>query len=280
VAHAERHRTRWAFRTLTTPPIITLTTDFGTADTFVGQMKGVILGIAPHARIVDITHQVPAHNVVAGTVTLESMLGAFPADAIHVAVVDPGVGTPRLAIAMRTNGGIFVGPDNGLFSAVLQRTHLRECVSLTDPTFLRRRVGDTFHGRDVFAPAAAHLAQGVDLARLGPKVDEPVTLEVPEAQKRNDRLHGCVLASDGFGNLVTSVRTGMLPPDEAHRRRLEIETGNVRILGVARTFADVEPGRPVAYPGSGGRLEIGIRNGNAAAELIIEPAAEVVVHGL
>lgn len=250
------------------PNIITLTTDFGTADTFVGQMKGSILTIAPDARIVDVTHEVPVHDMLAGAIALESVIDVFASGTIHVAVVDPGVGTPRHAIGIETDDYLWIGPDNGVFTAVLARCPLKRAVALTNADYHRAEVSATFHGRDIFAPAAAHLAKGVPLAELGDPIDDPVLLDLPKPQFDGDNLIAHVLCADRFGNLVTDLTAdhffselGQGSEDQVH-----IQIGSIAIQGVRRTFGGVEPGEPVAYLGSGGRLEIAVRNGSAARQ--------------
>jgi S-adenosylmethionine hydrolase len=240
-------------------------------------MKGVILDLAPEARIVDLTHELPPQDVLAAALALESVLGVFPSRAIHLAVVDPGVGTTRHAVAMRTDQGFFVGPDNGLFTAVIEAAGSRCCVALNNKAFHRRPVSHTFHGRDVFAPVAAHMACGAALEDMGTPLDQPMTLSIPAATVDDKGISACVLAADRFGNITTNVKGKTLEAWRRGRGDVLVEVADRTIPGISRTFADVEPGDPVAYMGSTGRLEIAIRNGHAVSELRIEPRARVVV---
>lgn len=249
--------------------LITLTTDFGLVDTYVGAMKGVILNIAPDAAIVDICHEIPPQDVMAGALALESAAGYFPEGTLHVAVVDPGVGGERAAVAVEARRYTYVGPDNGLFTLILRRDPVLRAVRLTNPAYRRHPVSATFHGRDVFAPAAAYLAQGVRLEELGEPVGALVSLNIPEPAESGGELTGQVLHVDRFGNLVTSVtadtwgrRSGGLDPSA-----VRVQVGGVGVGPIRSTYVDVAPGEPVAYFGSGGRLEIGVRNGSAAATL-------------
>ncbi|MEX2387438.1 MAG: SAM-dependent chlorinase/fluorinase, partial [Phycisphaeraceae bacterium] len=186
-------------------PLLTLLTDFGHTDTYVGQMKGVIAGIAPQATAIDLIHVVPPQQVLVAAVMLEAAVEAFAAQTIHVAVVDPGVGGARRAVAVRTEKGVFVGPDNGLFTAVLERWPAVEAVALTNRQYQRDTVSATFHGRDIFAPAAAHLAAGVPMHDLGDSVDPAtlVQLNLPQPTPTDHGMTLHVLWIDHFGNLIT-----------------------------------------------------------------------------
>ncbi len=259
-------------------PIITLITDFGTSDTYVAQMKGVILGIAPEATIVDITHEVPPQNVLAGALALEAAYAAFPPGTIHVGVVDPGVGSARWAIAVETQRYRWVGPDNGLFTLALAREKPRRVVVLDNQRFHRTPVSPTFHGRDIFAPAAAHLARGATLTELGPTLDGKLTpLHLPEPQDSGDALLIHVLTADCFGNLITDLTAARLNDWLAGRpaEQIVITVGPTTIHGLSRTFADVETGKPLAFIGSGGRLEVAVREENVAGALSIGAASAI-----
>lgn len=249
--------------------MITLTTDFGTSDTYVAQMKGVIAGIAPDARIVDATHGIPAQDVLAGAIALDSLVDAFPGGTIHVAVVDPSVGSRRAAVAVRTERFTLVGPDNGLFTLVLDRHPPTAIVQLTHPDYHRLPVSPTFHGRDVFAPAAAHLANGVPIHQLGVAVTTLVNLNVPQADETPQGLIAVVLTTDHFGNLTTNLTRSQY---DGWLVRSGSDGANVYIKGraigpIMHTFADVEPGDPVAYFGGSGRLELAVRHGSAHCAL-------------
>lgn len=267
------------------PPIITLTTDFGLADPYVAAMKGVILSLNPPATIVDVSHAVRPQRVEQGAFLLETACPYFPPGAIHLAVVDPGVGTPRRAIALQTPGAAFVGPDNGVLSAALPddvrgrageagaRVRLPEDVrgmALTEPRYHRQPVSDTFHGRDIFAAAAAHLSLGVTLSELGEAIEEAFALPPFRARRQADgSLAGRVIHVDIFGNLITDVRG-----EDLASRRLTVTIGGRRIAGVQRTYAGGQG--LAAIVGSTGFLEIALPGGSAAAELgadVGEPVA-------
>ena len=244
-------------------PIITLTTDFGTRDPFVGAMKGVILGIAPGARLVDLTHEIAPHDVLEGALALEAAAGFFPPGTVHLAVVDPGVGGSRRPLAVAAQGQFFVGPDNGLFSFALAGQGW-SAVCLEAAAYRPPRVSRTFHGRDVFAPAAAHLALGTPLPNFGRAVTDPVLIPWPTARRQGDGLVGEVVHADRFGNLVTSVRAAdleALGPAEA----LVVELEGEEVGSIVGCFADIPAGGAGALVGGSDRLEIAVREGSAAA---------------
>jgi S-adenosylmethionine hydrolase len=245
-------------------PIITLLSDFGTADAYVAAMKGVILGIAPEARLVDVTHAVPPQDVFAGALALRAAAPWFPAGTVHLAVVDPGVGTAREPIVIETATARFVGPNNGLLTLAARppwRVYVCEA-----PAFRLPDTSATFHGRDVFAPAAAFLAGGAPAAAFGRPLEEErcVRLRLPEPRREGPALVGEVIHVDGFGNLVTSIRAEHLGSAGAGSR---IEAGGEVIMGLSRTYGEAAPGALVALVGSSELLEIAVRDGSAAARL-------------
>lgn len=254
--------------------IITLTTDFGSKDVYVGVMKGVILGIAPDAVIVDISHSVRPQNVRQAGFLLASATPYFPPNTIHIVVVDPGVGTERRAIAVQTQRAWYVAPDNGVLSFVLNRESALRIVNLTNARYWLPTVSATFHGRDVFAPVAAHLARGVSVDDLGEPVDEIVTLPLSQPTRRADgSIVGHVLHIDQFGNCVTDIPAEML----AATPHVDVEVAGCRIRGLVPTYAMVAPGAPVVLIGSVGYLEIAVREGSAACQMGIEVGEQVVV---
>lgn len=276
------------------PPLITLTTDFGLIDTYVGVMKGVILGIAPQARLVDLTHDIAPQNVLEASVCLEAAIDYFPEGTIHLVVVDPGVGTERAAIVVQTETCRFVAPDNGVLTLPLRRRPAQRVVQLgaAAQPYFRQPVSATFHGRDVFAPIAAHLAAGVPLDALGDPIspESLTTLPLPEPRAERTaarafvlRLH--ILYTDRFGNLITDLTHARwaawqeeLGGSKADLSgQVAVQAGDRRWQGIARTFADVADGSPLAYWGSAGRLEIAIRNGNAAWTLRPDPEEELLL---
>lgn len=243
-------------------PIVTFTTDFGLADGWAAAMKGVVLGIAPDAVLVDITHAVPPQDVRTGAFVLGTTYAAFPPGTIHVAVVDPGVGTARRALALEVDGHRFVGPDNGLFTLPLRRaaeqgTPVRAVV-LDRPAYHRAAVSATFHGRDIFAPVAGHLAAGVPLEEVGSPADGPPLVQLP---LRTGSRRGEVLHVDRFGNLITSLE----PPVGPGWVRLPGAGAAAAALPLVRTFGDVTPGEAAALVGSAGLVEVVVNQGSAAA---------------
>lgn len=242
--------------------IITLTTDFGTADGFVGAMKGVILGLAPEATIVDVTHDIPPHDIQAGTFALETAVPHFPRDTIHVAVVDPGVGSERAALLVETAQGRFLAPDNGLLTSVAPETRETRLFSLDKPEFWRPQVSATFHGRDIFAPVAAHLARGDRSAALGTPLSRMVRLPWPRPRRRGRAIHGEVLHVDRFGNLITNVRREDLG---AGSQDLRFCLRDLEIRGITPNYAAGDGVMVVVN--SGGRIEIALPRASAARTL-------------
>lgn len=245
--------------------IITLTTDFGSADWFVGTMKGVIAGVAPKANVVDITHGISAGDVRGGAFALAASCRFFPKNTVHVAVVDPGVGSERAAIAVETDNFFFVGPDNGVLSWALQQERVRSIRRLENERYFLHPVSQTFHGRDVFAPVAAHLCRGVDLRKLGPEHPEMIRLPWPEATRGKAGLRGEVVYIDHFGNAITNVRASRLHVGRGDRIYISLKQRRRCIL--ADSYQTVPLRAPVAVFGSGGLLEIAVNGGNAALQL-------------
>jgi S-adenosyl-L-methionine hydrolase (adenosine-forming) len=257
--------------------IITLTTDFGTRDAYVAEMKGVMLEIAATAgrplHLVDVTHEVAAHDVTEGALALDAAAPYFPSGSIHLAVVDPGVGTDRRGLAIQTERATLVGPDNGLFTPFLDGTTPWLAYELRAPEFRLPSVSRTFHGRDVFAPAAAHLATGVAPERFGPRILDPILLSWPTVRAVAGAVAGAVLHVDRFGNLVTSIRAETL---EELGRAARIRLGG-RLLPLVGTYGDLGPGQAGALVGSSGRLEVAVREGSAAARFKARRGTPVVV---
>ncbi len=245
--------------------IITLTTDFGEQDPYVGAMKGVILGITSRVVLVDITHQVPPQNVREGAYILASVTPYFPDNTIHVVVVDPGVGTARRPLAIRTERAYYVVPDNGLITPVLRRERVEEIVHLNNDTYWLPKVSHTFHGRDIFAPVAAYIARGVPLYALGTplKEEEIVHLEWPDARALPDgSIEGMVVHVDHFGNIVTNIPAEML---DGAPESWVFQVNEHRLRGLKQAYAEVAVGEALALIGSNNTLEFAIREGNAAA---------------
>ena len=247
------------------PGLITLTTDFGLRDPLVGIMKGVLLSICPSARLVDLTHEVPPQDILAGGLALEAATPFFPPGTVHLAVVDPGVGSARRAIAVRAGGYYLVGPDNGLFTFALEGAGWT-AVSVTAPEYRLAEVSRTFHGRDVFAPAAAYLAAGVPLERLGPAVSDPERLHRPGCRLEGGELVGEVLDADRFGNLITSIPAARLT-ELPGPGGVALEVAGRRLRGPVGAYAEGGDGEPAVIVGSTGRLEIFVRAGSARDNL-------------
>jgi len=260
-----------------TPRIITLTTDFGLADHYVGSMKGVILARCRTAQIVDITHQIPAFSIYAGAYALAQAAPCFPADTINVSVIDPGVGTERRAVAVKALGQIFISPDNGLLTLITRMDPSFEAHEITRTDLMRPNPSSTFHGRDIFAPVAAAVAeQNLVVADLGPAVTALQLLPDMEAREARPGLwHGRILSVDSFGNAITNFRA-----DAAGRvasKPFELAGETFKISDFRPTFGAAEPALGFAYRGSSGFLEIGINQGNAARQFGISPGDRVIL---
>lgn len=247
------------------PPLVTFLSDFGLADTYTAQVKAAVLSRCPPATVVDLTHQVPAQNIRAGAFLLWSAVEAFPPGTIHLAVVDPGVGSSRRGVAVRSKGGhFFVGPDNGLLVPALERTGGAEAsLELDRNEFWRANVCPTFHGRDVFGPVAGHLASGVPLESLGgpiPELSQPFVLPLPRSE--DGVVHGDVLHIDTYGNVITNVTPDLLP------RRFRVKLNGSEVCpGPSHHFEEVARGQIAALVGSLGLLELFLRDGSAATTL-------------
>jgi S-adenosylmethionine hydrolase len=259
--------------------IVTLLSDFGLRDHYVSVMKGVMLGLNPDLTFIDISHQVPAQDIQSGAFILGQAYPWFPADTIHLAVVDPGVGTARKAIVVYAAAQFFVGPDNGLFTWILNREESFTVYEISADHFFRKPVSSTFHGRDVFAPVVGWISRNTPLQQLGPVMDNPVRLKLPALTRVRDALiQATVLAVDGFGNLVTNLRAEDLPVYSAPgTRSCKMLICQKEITAFHRTFGEGAPGELFVVPGSSEYLEIVMRNGSAAATLNAAPGALIGV---
>ena len=263
-------------------PILTLTTDFGTKDGFVGTLKGVIWNICPAAQIADISHEISPQNVLAGAVTLWRAFPFFPPGTVHVAVVDPGVGTSRRPIAAHLGGHTFVGPDNGLFTPMIEDAENSgfqvEIVHLTNEKYFLPDVSRTFHGRDIFAPVAAHLANGIPLADLGPAITDPVRLTMPKPEKTAHGWRAHVTVIDVFGNCTTDLQATALTEHE----RVSFHLRGCEVRGLVASYGFKQSSELVALVDSENYVEIAIVNGSAAKTLgvqvgdVVEVLSEVV----
>jgi hypothetical protein len=256
--------------------IITLTTDFGSGSPYVAAMKGVILGINPAVRLVDISHEVGPQNVQNGAVLLAEAAPWFPAGAIHVAVVDPGVGTQRKLIYARIGDGQYLAPDNGLLSLLAKRHHPARIIELANADVWLPDVSHTFHGRDILAPVAAQLSLGLEPERLGPAIHEMLMLDWPEPRRSDNRIEGAVQWIDRFGNLITNIGARLLHESENHSA-VRIQCAGREIVGMVRAYGQCNRGELTALVGSSGYLEIAVVDGSAAQLLKAQVGVPVVV---
>jgi len=258
-----------------TPRIISLLTDFGTQDGFVGILKGVILGINPSVSIVDLSHEVQPQDILMGALILRSAIAFFPPGTIHVAVVDPGVGSTRRPIIVETATALLVGPDNGLLSVAAPPESVQRVIYLTKSRYFLPHVSHTFHGRDIFAPVAAHLSRGVFPEDFGPVGTTMERLALPVVAHTPHQITGSVIALDRFGNIVTNITAADLLPFPMES--LSVSIGPVQIHGLASTYASVPVGAVTALLNSWGMLEIAVRNGSAAQQLGVPRGSAVVI---
>ena len=257
--------------------VVTLTTDFGSGDHEAGVLKGVIWSIAPHAKIADLTHDIPAHNILDAALLLGRVVPYFPDGTIHVAVIDPGVGTSRRAISARFGTQYFVGPDNGLVSLLLARAEEKDLptnvIQLDRQEFWLPEVSNVFHGRDIFAPVAGHLAAGVPFEELGTLIDDPIRLDIPTASRTMHGWIGQVIHIDHFGNLGTNLTSQHLQD----QKEVVIKVKGAQIDGLVSTFGNKPAGSLIALLDSSGSLAISVVNGSAAHNLQVTVGDEIVV---
>ena len=246
--------------------VITLSTDFGLDDPYVGVMKGVILGINPRVQLVDLTHALSHHLLLEAAFILNTAYPYFPKGTIHLAVVDPGVGGERRLIAIQAKDAVWVGPDNGLFTLVLKNRPEATIVHLNHTGFFLKTVSSTFHGRDILAPAAAHLSLGVPINEIGETISDPLLLNISEPEIKDNRLVGRVIWSDHFGNLVTNISREELLPFLSGSG-LNIILGSHTVTEIHQTYSQGRPGQLMALIGSSGYLEIACNLGSAAEKM-------------
>jgi S-adenosylmethionine hydrolase len=256
--------------------IVTLITDFGTKGEYSGAMKGAILRVNPRCQIIDITHEIEPQNIRQAAWVLEASYPYYPPGTIHVVVVDPGVGMARRAVVLHKEGYTFVGPDNGVFSRVLDKGGRISAYEITKRKIFLSPLSDTFHGRDIFAPAAGHLSIGLEPRFLGPRARDLTTIEWPIPRLSRGRLRGVILWADSFGNLITNVSRKEHGP-ELERRRLLIKGKGWRIERICRTYGESLPGQPLALFGSGGSLELSVNRGNALNTLGLNPGDPIII---
>lgn len=260
-------------------PIITLLSDFGTKDSYVGQMKGVILSICPNATIVDISHEIEKFNVRAGAFVLASAVSCFPRGTIHLAVVDPGVGMERRAIIIKSKSSIFVGPDNGILVPAAEREGIEHVYQIRNERYILPKVSRTFHGRDVFAPVAAFLANGVRPREIGPEIKDYKRPSFTRPKVVKGNFTGEILYIDGFGNIITNASTSLL-------EKMEVKEGDLlkikmertaKVVRFCRAYGEVPKHELLAIIGSSDFLEISINQGNAAEFFNVRPGNKLWV---
>jgi S-adenosylmethionine hydrolase len=255
--------------------LITLTTDFGYRDAFAGVMKGVIAGINPHVQVIDLTHGIPPHDVMAGALSLRHSASYFPRGTIHVAVVDPGVGSERRAILIESSGSYFIGPDNGMVSLALNEGKPDHIVQLTNSHYHLKPTGTTFHGRDIFAPVAAHLSLGVPVTAFGARLSSFVKLGTPGVAREQSRLTGEIIYIDGYGNLFTNITEHDLTGLPS--RKLNVAVGSTTLQGLAASYDSVQAKGLAAVLNSWGMLEIAAYKGDARQECNAKIGDKIIV---
>ncbi len=266
---------------LTQRPIVTLLTDFGTTDGFIGVMKGVMLQIAPDIHFVDISHELPSFSIESAAFLNAWSYGYFPPGALHLCVVDPGVGSSRRALVVETQGHTFIAPDNGLLTPVLTLSGDKIIVSAAKPEYWLSKISNTFHGRDVFAPLAAHVARGAAITALGEEISDPVLVHTPPPVFTPERIECRIQYIDHFGNLVTNLtqpRFDQWTQQNGYdKRRVVIQSGDVVINGISETYSSQNPGELTAVFDGYDCLEIAVTQGNAAKHLQINIGQKVVI---
>jgi hypothetical protein len=256
-------------------PLITFTTDFGVRDPYAAAMKGAALARCPEATLLDLTHDIGARDILEAALFIAESAPYYPPDSIHVIVVDPGVGSERFPVVAAAGGRFFVCPDNGVLTLHLREYPLEAAHVIANPSFMRAKPSATFHGRDIFAPAAAALANGAALEEFGPRVDAPVLIVLPEPRTdEHGLIHGEVIRVDRFGNAITNIHNTLLQPAARYR----VHAAAVSIPAVVRTYAEGAHGVPLALIGGAQRLEIALRDDSAATRLGIVPGDPVTVY--
>ncbi len=250
-------------RVLRKDQIVSLLTDFGSKDSYVGTMKGVILGICPSITLVDLSHEVEKHDVLQGAFLLSQASPYFPEGSIHLAVVDPGVGTARRRIIVQGSRCIYIGPDNGILSLAAKREGVIKIFEIDNEKFMFPHPSRTFEGRDIFAPAAAYLAKGIDVDEFGTEIHSLTSLSIAEPERRGGELHGEVIYIDGFGNMIMNIPEDILG-EITYGTSVEVTIGRVsRIVPFCRTYSEALADSPLLTLGSSGLLEVAVNSGSA-----------------
>ena len=259
------------------PPIVTMTTDFGLSDAYVGQVKGVILSGCPEVSLIDLTHDIPPHNIAMAAQTLASSVEYFPARTIHLAVVDPGVGTDRRALVAVAGDHLFICPDNGLLTPILDRFPKAKVRRAINRDIFRKQVSPTFHGRDVFAPIAGFLAAGGAVGDVGPLIDDPIRLDLAEPRIKHSQIRGHIIHIDRFGNLISNISADKVlnsPRTGAPRFELAGQSLN----GLHLTYAEAEPGEPLMLVGGFDLVEAAVNRGRADQFFDSQVGDEIIVY--
>jgi len=255
--------------------IIALYTDFGYAGWFAGLMKGVILGIAPSAVIIDVTHSIESFDILEAAFVLEWSYSYFPEGTIHLTITDPGVGGKRRAVIVKSGGHFFVAPDNGTLSKIFEADPDAQTYCVSNDLYFLPQVSSTFHGRDIFAPVSAHLANGTSIEQIGHRIYDPVILNNLNPLKlADDAVEGEIITIDKFGNLITNIRPQSLPGDCI----IDLPGKHIRFYGLNRSYSEVFAGDPLAIAGSTGYLEIAVNQGNASKTLSMSKGDKIRVY--
>lgn len=258
------HHSYWCHKKVFKPPIITIMTDFGQKDAYVAAMKGTILAICPNATIIDISHDISQFNIVQAAFTLLHASKYFPANSIHLVVVDPGVGTSRRRIIVQGKQCYYVGPDNGVVSLASQEEGIKKMVQITEKKFMRSNVSATFEGRDIFAPVVAHLAQGVPINSFGPTLDQMIYLSIPSPLTNNNSITGEIIHTDGFGNIITNIDNSQLQALIKVGQECQITINQVsKNMKYMKSYGSISLGELVIITGSSNYIEVSINQGNA-----------------
>jgi len=259
--------------------IITLLSDFGLKDSYVAEMKGIILSTSPDTGIVDITHDIKKFDIEMGMFILASAVRYFPDGTVHVIVVDPGVGSQRRAVAVETEKYYFVAPDNGVLTLALKQERIVKSIELTNSAYFMDEVSDTFHGRDIFAPVAAHLSLGVEIEALGHEAGELEEIQLSEPEVSQSGIKGHVIHIDKFGNLITDIKQELFN-SVILSRRFSIKVGGIRLERISRSYAEVSAGEPLAIFDSFGNLEIAVNRGSATEKLEVRKgdSIEIIIY--
>lgn len=258
--------------------IITLLTDFGSQDAYVGIMKGVIAEINPSANVIDICHSIPPQDIFNGAYLLYTSYKYFPKKTIHVAVVDPGVGSTRDIICVETRDYFFLVPDNGLLSLIIQNERPKDIFRVTDNKYFLPSPSNTFHGRDIFAPVAAHLSKGVKPHQLGTRMNHLKRTNFPKpGYKKIGQLEGQIIAIDRFGNLITNITRPHIEALKINEEYMKTKIGKRKITGLSNTYTDVEIGEPLALFGSAGFLEVSVNQGSAQKYFRVDKGGKIII---